>query len=182
VLFRSNGNKSLSVQGVYARPDKITASVLYFGGVERPRGAPEGQPWRNLFDSHVTLTVSPALSVQAHADFGFEETSFGRASWRAGALAARIKANNWLFVAGRADILDETIPSTSAGTASALFLPTSQVRSLTGTLDARPVDRISVRLEFRHDSAKDPIYFKNADALPSAKSQSTLTFGLTAWF
>lgn len=178
----TNGKKSISLQGFYTKPDKITASILYFGGVERPRGAPEGQPWRNLFDSHITVTVSPALSIQAHADGGFEDTTFGRASWRAAALAARLKANEWLYLAGRADILDETIPSSSAGTASALFFPTTRVRSLTATLDARPADHMSIRLEFRRDAAADPIYFEGALSTPSAKSQSTLTFGLTAWF
>ena len=178
----TNGKKSISVQGLYTRPDKITASILYFGGVERPRGAPEGQPWRNLFDSHITVTVSPTLSIQAHADGGFENTTFGRSSWRGGALAARLKTNKWLYVAGRADILDETIPSSREGTASALFFPTTRVRSLTATLDARPTDHMSMRLEFRHDAAADPIYYKGANSAPSAKSQSTLTFGLTAWF
>lgn len=177
-----NGRKSISLQGLYTRPDKVTASILYFGGVERPRGAPEGQPWRNLFDSHITVTVSPRLSVLAHADAGFENTTFGRASWRGGALSARVKANEWLFIAGRADILDETIPSSPAGSASSLFFPTTRVQSLTGTFDARPADHVSIRLEFRHDSAADPIYFKGSNAAASAKSQSTVTFGMTAWF
>ena len=178
----TNGKKSVSVQATYARPDKVTGSLLYFGGVERPRGAVEGQPWRHLFDAHITAAVSPTLSLQAHADTGFENTTFGRSSWRAAAIAARVKANAWLSVAGRADILDETIPKSGAGTASALFFPTTRVRSLTATLDARPADHMSVRLEFRRDVAADPIYFKGAVSTPSAKSQSTLTFGLTAWF
>lgn len=178
----TNGNKSLSVQALYTKPDKVTASVLYFGGVERPRGAPEGQPWRNLFDSHITVSVSKTLSLQAHVDAGFEDTTFGRASWRGASIAARVKAQAWMYLAGRADILDETIPSSSAGTASALFFPTSRVHSFTATLDARPADRMSARLEFRHDGARDPIYFKGAPSAPTAKTQSTLTFGLTAWF
>ena len=181
-VIDTNGRKSISLQGLYTKPDKIVASILYFGGVERPRNAPEGQPWRNLFDAHITVTVSPTLSVQAHADGGLENTTFGRSSWRAGAIAARVKANEWLYVAGRADILDETIPISGAGAASALFFPTTRVRSLTATLDARPADQMSVRLEFRRDVAADPIYFKGVVATPSAKAQSTLTFGLTAWF
>jgi len=88
----TNGKKSISVQGLYTKPDKVTASLLYFGGAERARGPAEGEPWRNLFDSPITVAVSPTLSVQLDADTGFENTTFGRASWRAGALAARIKA------------------------------------------------------------------------------------------
>jgi hypothetical protein len=178
----TNGKKSISLQGLYTKPDKITASLLYFGGAERPRGSAEGEPWRNLFDSHIAITVSPTLSILAHADTGFENTTFGRASWRAGALAARVKVNPWLHVAGRADVLDETTPSSQAGTAAMLFFPTKRVSSLTATLDARPADSMSVRLEFRRDSAEGPIYFKKAEPAPSAKSQSTLTLGLTAWF
>jgi len=178
----TNGKKSISVQGLYTKPDKITASLLYFGGAERARGSAEGEPWRNLFDSHITITVSPTLSVLAHADTGFENTTFGRATWRAGALAARIKAKPWLYVAARADILDETTPTSRAGTAATLFFPTKRVSSLTATLDARPADRMAIRLEFRRDSAHDPIYFKNGESSPSARSQSTLTLGLTAWF
>jgi len=178
----TNGKKSVSAQALYTRPDKVTASLLYFGGVERPRGAPEGQPWRSLFDAHVTVSVSKTLSVQAHADAGFEDTTFGRASWRGASIAARVQARAWLYLAARADVLDETIPASSAGTASALFFPTSRVRSFTATLDARPADRVSARLEFRHDAAADPIYFKRSSSAPSAKSQSTLTLGLTAWF
>ena len=178
----TNGKKSISVQGLYAKPDKVTASLLYFGGVERPRGSPEGQPWRHLFDAHVTVTVSPTFSIQGHLDTGFENTTFGRASWRAGALAVRVKAKDWLYVAGRADILDETVPGSGAGTASALFFPAKRVTSLTTTLDARPADRLSARLEFRKDSGSEAIYFKGSSEAPSAKSQSTFTFGITAWF
>ena len=178
----TNGKKSVSVQALYAKPDKATASLLYFGGVERPRGVSEGEPWRHLFDSHITVSVSKTLSLQAHADAGFEDTTFGRASWRGASIAARAQARPWLYVAGRADILHETIPSSDAGAASALFFPTTRVHSFTGTLDARPADRMSARLEFRRDAAKDPIYFRGAPSAPSARSQSTLTFGLTAWF
>lgn len=178
----TNGMKSVSIQGLYAKPDKVTASFLYFGGVERPRGAAEGEPWRHLFDSHLTLNVSPVVSLLAHVDAGFEETTFGRASWRGGALAGRIKANPWLSVAVRADILDESVPTSSAGTATALFFPASRVQSLTATLDARPSDHMAARLEFRRDRANAPLYFKDSDPVASTRTQSTLTFGVTTWF
>lgn len=178
----TNGEKSISVQGLYTKPDKVTASLLYFGGAERARGSAEGEPWRNLFDAHITITVSPTLSIQAHANAGFEDTSSGRASWRAAALAARIKLTSWFHAAGRVDVLDETTPASPAGAAAAIFFPTNRVSSFTGTLDARPDDRMSVRLEYRRDAAHDAIYFEKADQAPSARSQATLTFGLTAWF
>lgn len=178
----TNGKKSISVQGLYTKPDKVTASLLYFGGAERARGSAEGEPWRNLFDCHITAVVSPTLSFQAHVDTGFENTTLGRASWRAGALSARLTARPWLYLAARADMLDETVPTSDGGVASAVFFPAKRVRSLTTTLDARPADHLTVRLELRRDSASGPMFFRRADAAPTAWSQSTITLGLTAWF
>jgi hypothetical protein len=178
----TNGDKSISLQGLYTRPEKVTASILYFGGVERPRGASEGQPWRHLFDSHLTWTMNRRMAIQAHADMGLENTAFGRASWRAGALAARLKMTDQLFLAARADVLDETTPASSHGSAASIFFPTSRVTSFTGTFDVRPADHVALRLEFRRDAAKEPIYFKGGSATPSSQSQRTLTFGMTAWF
>jgi hypothetical protein len=139
----------------------------------RPKGSHGG----HLFDSHVTVTVSPTLSIQAHADAGFENTAFGRSSWRAAAVAARVKAASWLYVAGRADILHETVPTSRTGSATALFFPTKRVRSLTATFDARPCGSHGGRGSSSGATrAAGPIYFKGAEAsTPAAKSQSTLT-------
>ena len=60
----------------------------------------------------------------------------------------------------------------------------------TATLDARPHDNVSVRLEYRHDAADGPTYFRGAVAtdartrafIPNARSQDTLTLGVTTWF
>ena len=178
----NNANKSLSLQAVYTVPDKLTASVLYFGGVERSEGAPEGQPWRHLFDSYVTWTASPRASLQLQVDGGFEATRFGRSDWFTGALAARVQAKPWLFVAARGDVFWETVAANDQGTASAIFWPVDRVSSITFTLDARPKDKLSVRLEYRHDAGSGPLYFGSDPELPNKKSQDTVTLGFVAWF
>src|SRR5262249_13267738 len=161
-----------SVQALYTKNDKDAKplhviSLLYFGGVERPTGAPEGQPWRHLFDAHATLTAWPRFSLQAHADGGFEDNRFGRSSWKAGALPLRFKTASWMYLAARGDVLSESLPTNSLGTAAPIFFPADRVASGTFTLEARPDDHLSIRLESRHDSASAPIYYEHAQQVPT---------------
>jgi hypothetical protein len=73
-----NDEKSISAQVTYNRPDKLALSVLYFGGVERPKGAPEGPAWRHLFDLHATWQANAWLSLIGHLNGGTDLCSFSR--------------------------------------------------------------------------------------------------------
>ena len=62
--------------------------------------------------------------------------------------------------------------------------------SATGTLDLRPADPVSVRLEVRHDRAGGDAFYRGdvtpdattGVALPNAANQTTLTLGMNAGF
>jgi len=64
----------------YAVTDALALHLLYFGGIEQPAGAPEGQPWRNLFDGTVSWSATSWLTLAAQADTGFENNRFGTSS------------------------------------------------------------------------------------------------------
>ena len=168
----------------------LTTAFLYFGGVEDPTGAPEGQPWRHLFDATATWQATPIVAVAAQTDAGFEVTNFGTSRWFDGAVYARIHPSPRLYVAARVDYFHEYDAHDASGAASRLFFPADDVGSATLTADFRPVDNLSVRLEFREDRASVPIYFSgtvNADPvtgldIPTATSQQTLTLGAVSWF
>lgn len=184
-----NDGKSGQLQLTYKIPDLLTVSLLYMGGPERPQSAPEGRPLRHLFDLWAQLDVNERLSFAAHGDAGFENNAYGLQSWRAGALYARVKPLDFLYVAARGDAFFEDVPSNALGTASSLFYGTD-VWSLTGTANLRPMDHLSFRTEYRHDVAGAPLYFrKGAEADPTtggllanARTQDTLTLGVTGWF
>jgi hypothetical protein len=186
----NNEGKSLSLQFVYNVPDRLTLQLLYFGGEERPPAGPEGQPWRSLFDAYLAWYPRPWLSLLVHADGGWERNAFGTQSWLGGAVYGRLRLRSWLWVAARSDYLGESVPVAADGTrARPIFFPADWVASETATLDARPADNLSVRLEYRHDQAGAPLYFDGTvatDALgmpvPTARGQDTLTFGMVAWF
>lgn len=186
----NNDEKSVSAQVTYTRPDKLALSMLYFGGVERPRGAPEGRPWRHLFDAHATWQARPWLGILAHVNGGTEQNRFGTSAWVASAVATRIRLHSKVFIALRGDIFRERVAESNQGRAAPIFWPVPWVASGTATAELRPHDRVSMRLEFRHDEAADKMYFGpavNGDGfatpfMPDRSYQNTVTFGATTWF
>ncbi len=185
----SNAEKSVSAQLTYDSSE-VHASLLYFGGVERPAEATGRRAFRHLFDAYLTWQARPWLSLRAHANGGFEPTEFGVSGWAAGALYARFRVVEQLALALRADVFYEKVAENSAGRAAPIFWPAPWVGSGTATAEFRPHARVSLQLEYRHDHAGDAMYFGgrvvgDGDATPfvaNRVSQDTLTLGATAWF
>lgn len=185
----NNGEKSVSAQFTYTRPD-LALSLLYFGGVERTAGAPEKRGARHLGDAHLTWHATPKLSFLVHGNAGLELTTFGLSYWAAGALYGRVQIQKLLYIAARADIFYEHAAESDRGSASPIFWPAPWVSSGTATVDIRPHERVSFRLEYRHDQAGGEMFFGGlveGDGLtaafkPNRRSQDTLTLGTTAWF
>ena len=185
----NNAQKSIALEATYVIADELTSHVLYFGGVERPTGAPEGQPWRHLLDAYATWIPHPKLAINLHGDVGFEQNDFGTSSWAAGALSARVHVRPWLALAARGDLFLEDVAEDASGRAGAIFWPAAWVTSQTLTADVHPEDNVSFRLEYRHDHADAAMFFRgdvatDADGafVPDAKRQDTLTVGMTTWF
>lgn len=187
----NNEEKSL-VPSVTWKTKQSQVQLLYFGGVERAGGAAEGRPWRHTFDLVATYDAASWLSLQAQGDVGFEETRMGTSSWAAVALAARYKLASFLYLAGRVDRFGETVASDGTLAATPIFWSGSPwVSSQTVTLDARPAEQLSVRLELRRDASGRELYYRGqvagtgeADApyVPNARTQGTVLLGATAWF
>lgn len=186
----NNQDKSVSASLAYVLPERLRAQLLYFGGIERPSGAPEGPYVRHDIDAYAEVFATPRLAFRVASNGGWEPNRFGTSRWFAGALSGRVKAMPWLYVALRGDRFWEHVASNERGTASAIFWPSKWVSSGTATLDFRPVDHLSVRLEYRHDRADSDIYYRGTvvgagtDAspfVPNAHTQDTLTLGATAW-
>ncbi len=170
----------------YAPSPEISAQLLYFGGVEAFAGAPEGQPWRHLFDAAVTWNVTRDVAIATQADAGFEPNNLGTSRWVAGALYARVRPTKRLYAVVRGDWFHER----DAPGPPRLFFPADDVGSVTLTADYRPANQISLRVEYRDDRASAPMYFRGPPGqdpttglpAPTATSQQTLTFGAVTWF
>lgn len=185
----NNGYPSVAVSAAYFSA-KTSAQLLYFGGIERADGAPEGKAWRHLFDALAQHAVSDTLTLAAQADVGIEPNDIGTSSWLDGAAYAKLALSSKLYAAVRGDYFYEKVAEDGGTMASAIFWPTKWMASGTATLAYQPVDGVSVRLEYRHDQAATDVFFGGtveADPVTSAfipdrKTQDTATLGVTAWF
>ncbi|MEO7329921.1 MAG: outer membrane beta-barrel protein [Minicystis sp.] len=183
----NNDDKSLITQATYVIPDRLQAGVLYMGGAERGKAAPEGRPWRHTFDVWAQVDVTSRIAFAAHADAGLERNQFGTSTWGAFAIYGRVKALDWLSFAGRVDRFAENTP----GEASPIFFPASWVSGTTVTAELRPIDHLLARVEYRHDQAAKAMYFEGEVSgngssakpyLANAKAQNTITLAAIGWF
>lgn len=184
-----NGYPSVLALAAYA--DKpTTAQILYLGGIERPTGAPEGQPWRSLFDVIAQTAVTDTIEVAAEVDAGFESGDLGTSWWTAGAGYVRLALDSELYVAARGDYFYARPGQAGGISASPIFWPARWLAEGTATLAYQPVDQLSLRLEYRHDQASSALYFGGDVAIdpttnafiPNRTHQDTITLGITSWF
>jgi hypothetical protein len=188
----NNTEKSILGYVSYHHTDKLLAQLLYFGGVEWPIGAPEGRAWRSDFDVYARWSALDWLSLMGEFNAGFDPNAFGTSAWYAGALYTRFRALSWLYLALRGDRFYEHLGTGAAGTAPPIFWGGAKwVTEGTATVDVQPIDRVIVRLEYRHDQAESPLYFRGSVGgsgtaaspfVANSETQDTLTVGATTWF
>ena len=186
-----NSDKSVTLTIAHKVEGKHSLQFLYAGGNERRSGAPEGRPWRHLFDLFAIVDLTPWFSFYVHGDAGFEQHRFGTTTWAAGAISMRFRVKPWLYVAVRGDVFWEDIAKDAAGQPAPVVLPSSTMGAGTLTLDFRPHPNFSIRPEYRHDRGNANAFFSNQVAgagtaespyVPNAKTQDTLTLGIVGWF
>lgn len=188
-----DNNEAKSVESsVEYKGEHVQLEALYFGGVERASGAPEGPWWRHLFDVNAKVDATSFLSFIGEANYGIEPNRFGAARWWAGALHARASLVDKVRFAVRADHFHEDLATGVRGASSPIFWGgAAWVESGTATLEVQPHDHVVVRLDGRHDIAEAPLFFGRnvagdgsaaAPFVANARTQTTVTLGATAWF
>jgi hypothetical protein len=188
----NNVEKSVQANFTYKIPEKFLFQVLYFGGVERATGSPEGPAWRHHFDAVTEVDPTRWLSLAGQADYGWEPNRIGTARWMAGALYARVSPIDGVYLALRGDRFHEHLGASGGVTSSPIFWSGAEwVSSTTATLEVRPSEHLSVRLEVRRDVASAPLFFARSvqgdgsSANPyvaNANAQDTVLLGASAWF
>jgi hypothetical protein len=191
-VIDNNDTPSISAKATVTLSRRVALDIHYLGGVERDHGAPEGPAARQLVDTYLTLNATDWLDLVVNSDAGIEDNRIGFNGWAAGALFARVKLCDQLFVAARSDAVVEKHAVKDGVASGALLFPSRWLTSHAVALDLRPpVGHVSVRLEYRHDASRDALFFRGDIAgagtradpyVSNARSQDTLTLGMTAWF
>ena len=84
------------------------------------------------------------------------------------------------------------MPSNGSGTAAPIFWGgAGWVSELTASVEIKPTDFLAGFVEYRHDQAESPSYFRGsvvgsgtplAPFVANSKTQDTVTVGATSWF
>lgn len=187
----NNDEKSLWMRVTYDVGRRTRFALTYLGGAERAEGAAEGQPVRSLFDATLVTALDDATEVALESDVGFEQGRLGTSGWAAGQLLARRRLAPFLWAAARGDVFLEKRGVRGGATAAPIFWPSPFMASAAAALDARPHPNVSFRLEGRHDAAGGATFHAGEVAgdgtaaspyVANARTQTTLTLGVTAWF
>jgi Putative beta-barrel porin-2, OmpL-like. bbp2 len=123
---------------------------------------------RNLFDTTLTLALSPKFSLMSNFDYGKE----GDVKWWGIAAYAKLQARpNWAVV-GRYEYLDDT----DGG-----FMTFGQkAQTFTVTSDHTVAGSLKARFEYRLDKTENPFFTDHDGKLKD--NQSTVTVGLVYLF
>jgi hypothetical protein len=154
-----NGGKTFAGSATWKPNDKVTWIVNDMFGKET-----KGDTTRNLFDTTLTLTASPKVSLMANFDYGKE----GDVKWWGIAPYVKYQATpNWALV-GRYEYLDDT--------KGGFMTFGTKAQEITVTSDHLIAGGLKMRLEYRTDFADQAIFAKDDGS--KKKSQTTLTVGL----
>jgi hypothetical protein len=159
-----NGNKTVHL-GVAWKP---SAKATWIGNYMFGKETPGSNDVRNLFDTTLTLTPTPKLSLMANVDYGSE----GDTTWWGIAGYLKYQARDHWALVGRYEYLDDTD--------GGFMTFGTKAQTVTVTSDHLVAGSLKLRLEYRTDFADEPI-FPNDDG-STKKSQTTLTVGLVYGF
>lgn len=190
VVADASPGKSVAASMTFRDGDDFEARLLYAVGVERDRNDPAG-PWaRHTLAVRMDWRANARLQLRADVFAGYEPGRLGDGAWVGLALFARVQLARWLFAAARLDALHEVRPDDPRY--RPIFLDrASTLGSGTLTLDARPHENVSLRLEYRHDRADGPAFETSSSPpealrpnafIPDGAQQDTFLLGMTAWF
>jgi hypothetical protein len=142
---------------------KLTWIANYMGGTET-----EGADTRHIFDTTLTVSAAPKLSLQVNYDYGKE----GAKSWWGVAAYAKLQVKPSWSLVGRYEYLDDT----DGG-----FMTIGQkAQTLTLTSDHLIAGALKLRLEYRGDFTQDPFFTDDTGKLKD--SQHAILVGVVYTF
>jgi hypothetical protein len=160
----NNSRKSYGAQAIVKPTSKLTIIQNYMGG---PEQTGNNDDWRHLWDTTVTYTVNPTLSLMGNYDYGFDRVAGARVHWQGFAAYAKVQANNWLAFAPRFEWYNDHDGFTTGAVQS--------IKDFTLTSEHKISNGLITRLEYRRDFSDTDFFIKPTRLV---KAQSTLSFGL----
>jgi hypothetical protein len=164
-VVENNSGKTLGAQITVKPTGSLSIVQNYMTGPEQPHS---NDHWRQLSDSIVTYTVSPALSVMANYDYGHDEIAGVAGHWQGIAGYAKVQANKWIAFSPRLEYYDDAAGLTTGAI--------QKLKEVTGTVELKATDTLLCRIEYRTDFSNQAV-FQNSDGALK-KNQTSIGVGV----
>jgi len=159
-----NGDKTFA----FGATIKPSSKVTWIGNIMVGKETAGSNDTRTVFDTTLTLALTPKFSLMANYDYGKE----GPTSWSGIAAYAKYEArDNWALV-GRFEYLDDTD--------GGFMLIGQKAQTLTLTSDHLVAGGLKLRLEYRGDFTDSAFFVKDNGTLKD--SQHALLVGMVYAF
>jgi len=169
IIGENNDAKSVGVKVAYSG-EKLSASLNTISGAELANNDDDLRHFGNLL---VSYAVSPRVTLAASLDHGNQDyPDADAASWTGIGGYARFALNDKSAIAIRAEQFDD--PDNGISGAA------QKLREGTLTFEYRPVERLILKLEARHDSSTEPVFQEEGGSF--SDTQTLVVFGAVATF
>ena len=165
----NNHRKTYGVMLALKPTSKLSIVENYMGGPEQPN---DDHDWRHLYDTTVTYTFNPTVSVMANYDYGHDRIAGANVHWQGIATYLRLQANKWLAFTPRFEWYDDHDGFTTGAPQT--------VKEITLTSEHKIGNGLLTRLEYRRDFSDKLFFPKQFDRV--VRAQSTITFGIVYAF
>jgi hypothetical protein len=146
---------------------KPTSKVTWIANVMVGQEVPDPASDRTLFDTTLTLAVTPKVSLMLNYDYGKE----GDTTWSGLAAYAKLQATDRWALVGRYEYLDDDDEFMTIG---------QKAQTFTVTSDYQVDGGLKLRLEYRGDFTRSPFFKDDTGGLK--RSQSAAIVGLVYAF
>jgi hypothetical protein len=163
-LEDNNGAKTFGAQVIVKPVSQLSIVQNYMTGADQ---ADNDDDVRHLFDTVVTVTATPKVSVMANYDYGKDSVAGSGVSWQGVAGYLKVQATPWFAVVPRVEWFDDP-DGFMTGTGQ-----TMKDATLTG--EFKLMNGLLSRVEYRRDLSDSAVFTKNTGV--KVKSQSTFGIG-----
>ncbi len=160
----NNTGKTVGAQIVAKPVPALSITANYMGG---PEQTDNNSDWRHLFDTTVSYTASPQVSLMANVDFGHETVSNAGVNWHGVGGYLKYQPNAWFALVPRYEHLQDKD--------GFMTLVSQNVQEFTLTAELKHKDGVMMRVEYRGDFADTPYFLKNVKE--TSKNQHALIIG-----
>lgn len=162
-LKDNNGAKTFGAQAIVKPTSQLSIVQNYMVGAEQ---ADNSDDIRHLFDTTVTVSIAPAVSVMGNYDYGKDSIAGAGVSWQGVAGYVKVQATPWLAIVPRLEVFDDP-DGFMTGTGQ-----TMKDATLTG--EFKLIEGLLARVEFRRDMSDAAVFTKSTGATVTSQN----TFGL----